>query len=212
MKCQYLLALSLLVLVGLPSAFPQAAAPTVKTSMPTIPNRPKFFFLETTAFNLLVHHGEGELATDGSLIINGYKNDPSTTVPIDFWIFGTVLQRQGELQSVVLTKFAEQGEELVLIIFLKHRGMNNAIVALYRPESHGLQVIKELQDLGADSPVAIVRMRCARDPNIMDYFLIPKESAKPDAEKPLIPKESAKPDAEKPLKGSIPVAANKRAK
>jgi hypothetical protein len=198
MKIQYLLALSLLVLVGLPSAFPQAAAPMVKTSMPTIQNRPKFFFLETTAFNLLVHQGEGELATDGSLIINGYKNDPSTTVPIDFWIFGTVLQRQGELQDVVLTKFAEQGEELVLIIFLKHRGMNNAIVALYRPESHGLQVIKELQDLGADSPVEIVRMRCARDPNIMDYFLIPKDSDKPDAKKP--------------LKGSIPVAANKRAK
>jgi hypothetical protein len=198
MKSQYLLALSLLVLVGLPSAFPQAAAPMVKTSMPTIPNRPKFFFLETTAFNLLVHQGEGELPTDGSLIINGYKNDPSTTVPIDFWIFGTVLQRQGELQSVVLTKFAEQGEELVLIIFLKHRGMNNAIVALYRPESHGLQVIKELQDLGADSPVEIVRMRCARDPIIMDYFLTPKDSAKPDAEKP--------------LKGSVSAAANKRAK
>jgi hypothetical protein len=198
MKHRYLLALSLMVFGSLPSAFPQAAAPTVKVSMPTIPKRPKFFFLETSSFNLLVHHGEGELPTDGSLVINGYKNDPGTTSPIDLWIFGTVLKRQGELQSVVLTKFAEQGEELVLILFLKYRGMHNAIVALYRPESHGLQVIKELEDLGADSPVEIVRMRCARDPIIMDYFLVPKEPAKPDAKEP--------------AKESIPVAAKEPAK
>lgn len=171
---RFLLSVLAALLGAAPAAFPQVAAPTVKVSMPTIPKRPKFFFLETHDFNLLVHPGEGELSTDGSLIINGYKNDPGTTNPIDLWIFGTVLKRQGELQSVVLTKFAEQGDELVLILFLKYRGMDNAIVALYHPEVRGLRVIKEVEDLGAESSVEIVRLRCARDPAILEHFLAPQ--------------------------------------
>jgi hypothetical protein len=167
-----------MVFVGVPSAFPQAAAPTVKVSTPTIPKRPKFFFLEAPEFNILVHPGEGEPAAEGSVVINGYKDDPNTTLPTDFWIFGTVLRRQGELHSVVLTKFAESGDELILILFLKHRGMENAVVVLYRPEVRGLQVLKELEDLGPGNSVEVVRMRCERDPVIMEYFLMPKPQAK----------------------------------
>jgi hypothetical protein len=185
MTCRYLFALFLLVFVGVPSAFPQAAAPTVKVSTPTIPKRPKFFFLESPEFNILVHPGEGEPATEGSVVINGYKDDPNTTLPIDFWIFGTVLKRQGELHSVVLTKFAESGDELILILFNKHRGMENAVVVLYRPEVRGLQVLKELEDLGPGNSVEIVRMRCERDPVIMEYFLMPKTQAKEAGSDPI---------------------------
>jgi hypothetical protein len=174
-----LLSVMSLVLPGfVPSLCSQVAAPTVKVSTPTIPKRPKFFFLEAPEFNVLVHPGEGEQAAEGSLVINGYKNDPNTSLPIDFWIFGTVLKRQGELHSVVLTKFAESGDELLLILFLKHRGMENAVVILYRPEVRGLQVLKELEDLGPGNSVEIVRMRCERDPVIMEYFLMPKPQPK----------------------------------
>ena len=185
MNYRYLLALSLTVFGGLPSAFPQAAAPTVKVSTPTIPKRPKFFFLESADFNVLIHHGEGEQTAEGSLVINGYKNDPNTTLPIDFWIFGTVLKRQGELNGVVLTKFAESGDELVLILFLKHRGMENALVLLYVPEVRGLRVLKELEDLGPVNSVEIVRMRCERDPVIMEYFLVPKPQPKEAGSDPI---------------------------
>lgn len=178
MKYLFLLVISLFLSGTVPALFAQVAAPTVKVSTPSIPKRPKFFFLEAPEFNVLVHHGEGEPLAEGSLVINGYKNDPSTTLPTDFWIFGTVLKRQGELHSVVLTKFAESGDELILILFLKHRGMENALVVLYRPEVRGLQVLKELEDLGPGNSVEIVRMRCERDPVIMEYFLMPKPQPK----------------------------------
>lgn len=178
MKHLFLLAAAFPFLGAVPSLFSQVSAPTVKVSTPTIPKRPKFFFLEASDFNVLVHPGEGEQVAEGSLVINGYRNDPSTTLPIDFWIFGTVLKRQGELHSVVLTKFAESGDELILILFLKHRGMENAVVVLYRPEVRGLQVLKELEDLGPGNSVEIVRMRCERDPVIMEYFLMPKSQSK----------------------------------
>lgn len=177
--------ISCVVLLGkTPSVFPQDLAPAVKVSMPTIPKRPRFFFLESPNFSLLIHHGEGELSDDGSLVINGYKNDPVTPNPIDLWIFGTVLNRQGELQSVVLTKFAEQCEELVIILFFKYRGMDNATVLLYRPESHGLQVVKELEDLGTMNSVETVRLRCSRDLRIAKYFPVPKAPASPAVKEP----------------------------
>lgn len=191
------------VLLGTaPSVFAQEFAPAVKVSMPTIPKRPRFFFLESPNFNLLIHHGEGELSNDGSLVINGYKNDPVTTNPIDLWIFGTVLKRQGELQSVVLTKFAEQGEELVVILFFKYRGMDNATILLYRPESHGLQVVKEIEDLGMTNSVETVRFRCSKDPRIMKYFLGPKQIAGSAVREPvkLPPPVSKKEPAKEPAK------------
>jgi len=185
MKYLFLLVISLFWSGAVPSLFAQVAAPPVKVSTPTIPKRPKFFFLEAPDFNVLVHHGEGEQTAEGSLVINGYKNDPSTSLPIDFWIFGTVLKRQGELNGVVLTKFAESGDELVLILFLKHRGMENAIVLLYVPEVRGLRVLKELEDLGPVNSVEIVRMRCERDPVIMEYFLVPKPQPKEAGSDPI---------------------------
>ena len=185
MKYLFLLAAAFPSLGAVPSLFSQVPAPTVKVSTPTIPKRPKFFFLEAPDFNVLVHHGEGEQTAEGSLVINGYKNDPSTMLPIDFWIFGTVLKRQGELNGVVLTKFAERGDELVMILFLKHRGMENAVVLLYVPEVRGLRVLKELEDLGPVNSVEIGRMRCERDPVIMEYFLVPKPRPKEAGSDPI---------------------------
>lgn len=133
-------------------------------------------FLESPDFNLLAYHGEGEPSNEGSLIIGFYKNDPSTpSSPIDIWLTGRIQRRQGELCNLHLGRYIKDADDLVLMVFLKHRSMLNCSVYLYRQDEHLLIPLKEVEDVHGKAPVESVREICERDGRISKYFVESKK-------------------------------------
>jgi len=152
-----------------------------KVVVPTIPDRPKLFLVESPYVNFIVHHGEGEASDEGSIVISAYKDDRTSPIPVDMWLSGLVLRRYGELYDANMIRSAENEEDLILIIYVREKGMINAKVFHYVPEGHSLTLLRELDDLRGRNSIDAVRIRCVRFPNLTKYFVeAEKEKEKED--------------------------------
>jgi hypothetical protein len=173
---------SILVTVGfMPSSYAGGSAGSpvgAKLLVPSLPDRPKAFLVESSSVNFIIHHGEGEPLDEGSLVIGAYKDDKTSPVPVDLWLSGLVTPRDGELFDSTVIRSASNVEELILIVFIKDKGMINAKVLHYAPESHALTPLKELDDLRGRNSVEIIRYRCSRFPDLVRFFEVEKVEKK----------------------------------
>jgi hypothetical protein len=161
--------------VAAPNLFSGDIPAGFKVSVPVIAEHPKVFFVEAQDVNVLIHHGIGENLVEGSLVVNVYKDVRSTASPIDLWIAGIVLRREGELCDVSVMRSAENSDDLVLIVFIKYKGMTDAVVLHCAAEGHVPNMIMALDDIHGGDLVKTVRTRCAKIQKISKYFEVPRK-------------------------------------
>jgi hypothetical protein len=142
-----------------------------KVVVPKTLDHPKLCLVESPYVNFIVHHGEGEASDEGSIVISAYKDDRTTPIPVDKWLSGLVLRRYGELFDASMIRSAENGEDLILIIYVREKGMINAKVLHYVQEGHSLTLLRELDDLPGRNSIDAVRIRCVRFPDLTKYFV-----------------------------------------
>jgi hypothetical protein len=142
-----------------------------KVVIPAPMERPKLFLLESPHVNFVIHHGEGEAPGEGSLVISAYKDDRTSPIPVDLWLAGLVLRRDGELFDATIIRSVQNGEDLIVIVYIREKGMINAKVLHYVPEGHVLTLLKELDDLRGRNSVEGIRFRCAKFPDLTKYFV-----------------------------------------
>lgn len=149
-----------------------------KVVVPPLADRPRLILVESVFVNFIIHHGEGESMGEGSLVVSAYKDDKSSTLPVDAWLAGLVLRRDGEIFDATIVSSADGSEDLILIVYIKEKGMINAMVFHYVPEGHSLALLRVLDDLRNRNLAEAVRVRCARFPDLIKYFEVAKVEKK----------------------------------